>query len=285
MTVYDGPTGRTHPAAANPPIAPDSGGPAPLATVASRPDADPCEVACDAMPACVCGDLTPSDEAWLHAHTARCGYCADMLHSYERVDATLDRLQEALLPATQPPAWRPQQERRHRAGYARLDSPIGPLLVAVTDLGVCEIGFAANDSEEAFRRRLLGRGLEPVPDQAAVDRVGPQLQEYFGGQRDRFDVPLDFSGISPFTRAVLTATASVPFGQLSTYRKIAEQIGQPRATRAVGNALGRNPIPVIIPCHRIVRSDATLGGYTGGLWIKERLLSLEGACPRRAVLI
>ncbi|MEA2584044.1 MAG: methylated-DNA-[protein]-cysteine S-methyltransferase, partial [Thermomicrobiales bacterium] len=84
------------------------------------------------------------------------------------------------------------------------------------------------------------------------------------------------SGVSPFTRSVLTATAEVPYGRLSTYRDIAQQVGRPSATRAVGNALGRNPIPVIVPCHRIVRSDASLGGYTGGLEIKERLLSLEG---------
>ena len=75
---------------------------------------------------------------------------------------------------------------------------------------------------------------------------------------------------------MLTATAEVPFGQLSTYRHIAERVGQPGATRAVGNALGRNPIPVIVPCHRIIRSNATIGGYTGGLDIKQRLLTLEG---------
>jgi methylated-DNA-[protein]-cysteine S-methyltransferase len=103
------------------------------------------------------------------------------------------------------------------------------------------------------------------------------LAEYFSGKRSRFQVPLDYSGLTPFTRSVLDATAEVPFGELRTYRQIAERVGRPRATRAVGNALHRNPIPVIIPCHRIVRSDASIGGYGGGVAIKEQLLHLEGA--------
>ncbi len=114
------------------------------------------------------------------------------------------------------------------------------------------------------------------PDCAVVSNAARQLHEYFGGHRERFDLPLDFTGVSPFTRTVLEATTEVPFGRLDTYRGIASRVGKPSATRAVGNALGRNPIPVVVPCHRIVRSDASLGGYTGGLQIKQRLLALEG---------
>jgi O-6-methylguanine DNA methyltransferase len=154
--------------------------------------------------------------------------------------------------------------------------------VAVTDEGVCEIGFGVYETQDEYRRRLEARGFAPVADADAVAPLAAQLEEYFLGRRRRFDLPLDFTGVTPFTRSVLEATAAVPFGHLSTYRQIADRIGRPRATRAVGNALGRNPIPVVVPCHRVVRSDATLGGYTGGLGIKQHLLSLEGVVPKPA---
>ena len=143
-----------------------------------------------------------------------------------------------------------------------IDSPVGRLKLTARDGELVGVAFGA--------ARPAGE-----PD-AAIEMASRQLEEYFGGRRDEFDVPLDLAGISPFTQSVLAATTAVPFGHLATYRDIAEQIGAPRATRAVGNALGRNPIPVIVPCHRIVRSDATIGGYTGGLGIKKRLLALEG---------
>ncbi|MGH2559487.1 MAG: methylated-DNA--[protein]-cysteine S-methyltransferase, partial [Thermomicrobiales bacterium] len=130
--------------------------------------------------------------------------------------------------------------------------------------------------EEEFRRELEHRGWFPVPDQMAIQRVAEQLREYFEGRRNHFEIPLDFDDLTPFTRSVLTATAEVPFGQVRTYRDIAERVGKPRATRAVGNALNRNPIPVVIPCHRIVGSDGSLVGYGGGIDIKEHLLHHEG---------
>jgi O-6-methylguanine DNA methyltransferase len=198
-----------------------------------------------------------------------------MLDCYERLDEVLDRLHRVETESVLVP---PQVvfPSSRRAGYGRIDSPIGPLLIAASDAGVCEIGFGKHETESVFQHRLQERGYRPVPDWNAVAGVARQLREYFGGQRDRFEVPLDFSGVSPFARSVLTATAQVPFGSLCTYRDIAQQVGRPGATRAVGNALGRNPIPVIVPCHRVVRSDHSIGGYTGGLEIKERLLSLEG---------
>ena len=158
-----------------------------------------------------------------------------------------------------------------------MDSPIGPLMIASTDRGVCEICFGQNETESQFLHHLRTRGFRPIHNQTAISNVAAQLAEYFRGERDHFEVPFDVSGTTPFTQAVLKATAEVPFGHLTSYRGIAERIGQPSATRAVGNALGRNPIPVLIPCHRIVRSDSSLGGYTGGLQIKEKLLALEGA--------
>jgi methylated-DNA-[protein]-cysteine S-methyltransferase len=249
------------------------------------------------MPAHIVGDLTPPEDAWLLAHTGDCNYCRNVLYRYERVDEMLDRLQHHLDPLPAPPPFRPPAVPRtarprgvatvvqRYASYGTIESPIGPLRVAVSDAGVCEIGFAVNESEDEFRTRLEERGFRPKAclesdlGPEGVARVTRQLEEYFGGKRDRFDLPLDFSGVSPFTKSVLTATAAVPFGHLATYRDIATKIGAPGATRAVGNALGRNPIPVIVPCHRIVRSDHTLGGYTGGPGIKERLLDIEGVAP------
>ena len=256
--------------------------PADLIAAAAQPGVDPCDVACAAMPALVVGDLASAETDWLRDHAGGCRSCGDELGRYDRVGGALDRLHEPTTAAVPPPVALPG---RRAARYARVESPLGPLLVAASDAGVCEIEFAAErpETEAAFLGRLAGRGFAacPLPGGPAGDptlaRTAGQLDEYFAGHRDRFDLPLDLFGLSVFHRGVLAATADVPFGRLDTYRGIAGRIGQPGATRAVGNALGRNPVPVIVPCHRIVRSDHSLGGYTGGVRIKEHLLALEGA--------
>ena len=247
-----------------------------LAEFASVPDADPCDVACDAMPGLVLGELEPVDKDWVVDHTKECNYCRRMLGGYVRIDKALDAIKTSnLKQAYSVPT--PKIPSSCVASYGEMDSPIGLLMIAATDRGVCEIGFGKNESETQFLHHLRTRGFRPIHNQTAISDVAAQLAEYFRGERDHFEVPFDVSGITPFTQAVLKATAEVPFGHLTSYRGIAERIGQPSATRAVGNALGRNPIPVIIPCHRIVRSDSSLGGYTGGIQIKEKLLALEGA--------
>ena len=279
---------RTADATQQPRVGPPDEPPATdLVAAAARPGVDPCDVACAAMPAQVFGDLTPPEEGWLHGHVAGCGSCAVELDRFARTGAVLDRVHASAVALAVPPPFR----RGRPAVYARLESPVGSLLVAASDVGLCEIDFAGDGIEgtmERFRRRLIARGFDPqpVPDvcgageaaaaEATMVDVAAQLRQYFAGRRDRFDLPLDFAGVSPFTRAVLEATAEVPFGRLDTYRAIAGRVGKPAATRAVGSALGRNPIPVVVPCHRIVRTGGALGGYTGGLRIKERLLALEG---------
>jgi O-6-methylguanine DNA methyltransferase len=255
-----------------------------LDAAASRPGVDPCDVACDAMPAHVAGDLTLGDESWLHQHTATCNSCRIELHRYDRLSEALATAGQFVPPNLTPPAVK--LPRPERVWLLPILSPVGELLLAATQDGVREIEFASSHSEEAFVAKLREHGVDPVrlerieeapaDVRSVLERTATQLREYFGGHRDRFDVPLDWGRMAPFQRAVLEATAAVPFGALDTYAGIARKIGKPRATRAVGNALGRNPIPVIVPCHRIVRSDATLGGYTGGLQIKQHLLSLEG---------
>jgi methylated-DNA-[protein]-cysteine S-methyltransferase len=258
-----------------------------LDTEAARPGVDPCDVACEAMPAHVLADLAPTDEAWLREHVAGCGYCARQLDGFERLGSVLDAVCaspiDCPVPAVALPPW--PGKRAVPAWTETVDSPVGPLVLAATEDGLCEVAFARSRTPDEVRALLLERGLDPRPAGAAsppvvaetLARAADQLGEYFGGNRHLFDLPLDFRGVTPFTRSVLEATATVDFGRLETYRGIAGRIGKPGATRAVGNALGRNPLPVVVPCHRIVRSGGGIGGYTGGLWIKERLLALEGA--------
>jgi methylated-DNA-[protein]-cysteine S-methyltransferase len=264
-----------------------------LVAAASAPGVDPCDVACEAMPACLVGDLTAADIGWLTSHTESCGYCAREMGRYERVGGVLDKVcdEACCADAGAPPEV--VLPRAPAARYGRVKSPVGPLFVAVSEAGLCEIDFADHVNEAAFRRRLAARGFAPESigggelnalqacDKESIAGVARQLTEYFGGQRDRFELPLDFSGVSPFTRDVLAATAEVPFGRLETYQGIAQRVGKPGASRAVGNALGRNPIPVVVPCHRVVRSGGALGGYTGGTQIKQHLLAIEGVALAR----
>ncbi len=255
-----------------------------LEEAATRANVDPCDVACDALPARVVGDLSARDQHWLLKHTSECNYCANELRRFDVLGDALSTVGALDADALEPPPVK--LPRRDRVWYARIGSPIGDLILAATPEGLREIEFGTDVADPVFAARMRRRGAEPVRLERIEDaspavrtnleRTAAQLSEYFGGQRAGFDIPLDWGEMPPFQRAVLEATADVPFGRLDTYAGIARKIGNPGATRAVGNALGRNPIPVIVPCHRVIRSDATIGGYTGGLDKKQHLLSLEG---------
>ena len=161
--------------------------------------------------------------------------------------------------------------------WGRVDSPLGTLVAAATPAGLCMLAYSEDRVDEllaGLARRVSPRVLEAP---AALDPVRRQLDEYFAGRRRGFDVPLDWTLASGFTRLVLQATAAIPYGALRTYRDVANEAGNPRATRAAGNALGSNPLPIVVPCHRVIRTGGRLGGYTGGLHRKEFLLRLEGA--------
>jgi methylated-DNA-[protein]-cysteine S-methyltransferase len=160
--------------------------------------------------------------------------------------------------------------------YATADSPLGPLLVATTPRGLVRVAYSDGRSEvlDELARKLSPRVLEAP---ARLDEVRRELDEYFEGRRTAFDVPIDWSLAPGFTGRVLHATARIGFGQTSTYSEVAGRAGSPRAVRAAGNALGANPMPVVVPCHRVLRTGGALGGYTGGLERKEYLLRLEGA--------
>lgn len=239
-----------------------------------------CDEVMERIPALVVGDLTPQEEAAIAHHTAICEECAvevdqgralaqtlDLLAERERfahrVALALPALRERLLAALAP-----------EMAYDRVDSPVGPLYVVVSPRGLYRVNFGGSDQE--IETLAASRGVGVAHDPGKVRAYADQLREYFAGDRRAFDVPFDLSDVSRFTRRVLEATARIPFGRLATYRDIALAIGQPGATRAVGNALGRNPLPIVIPCHRVVRSGGSIGGYTGGLAIKWRLLEIEG---------
>lgn len=155
-----------------------------------------------------------------------------------------------------------------------IDSPIGTLLIAVSEAGLCEITFTPDE------QHLLDR-LDPLAhverDRTKVAKARRELEEYFTGKRTVFDLPIDWSRIKPFQRAVLQAALAIPIGTVLTYQQVAQAIGKPKASRAVGQALARNPIPIVLPCHRVLGSDGSLHGYAGGLERKRILLELEGA--------
>lgn len=165
--------------------------------------------------------------------------------------------------------------------YAVVESPLGTLLVAATPKGLVRLSYG-DEGRDAVLRDLAARVSPRVLEApASLDEVRRQLDEYFAGRRRRFDVGVDLALVRGFTRRVLRATARIPFGSVSTYRGVAGRAGSPRASRAAGNALGANPIPIVVPCHRVVHSGGGLGGYTGGLERKRFLLALEGALDRR----
>src|SRR5688500_5986677 len=188
-------------------------------------------------------------------------------------DASLD------LPSEAPEITaRADEEGLLDVAYASIDSPLGPLVVAATPNGLVRVSYSEFRGEdevlEELARRVSPRVLEAP---ARLDPVRRELDEYFEGRRQGFDVPIDWSSLAGFTREVLRATARIGFGDVSTYAGVAAEAGSPRAVRAAGNALGSNPMPVVVPCHRVLRTGGTLGGYTGGIERKEFLLRLEGA--------
>lgn len=165
--------------------------------------------------------------------------------------------------------------------YAVEPSPLGSLLVATTPRGLIRLAYGADERLDdvlgELSRRVSPRMLEAP---AALDDVRRELDEYFAGKRHDFDVPVDWQLHDGFGRRVLKATARIPYGRVLTYTEVAAKAGSPRGSRAAGNALGSNRIPIVVPCHRVVRAGGALGGYTGGVEKKEFLLELEGSLSR-----
>ena len=166
--------------------------------------------------------------------------------------------------------------------YGIADSPLGPLTVIVTPRGLVRLSYPGEgiDAQLAeLAERVSPRILE-APER--TDEVRRQLDAYFSGDRTSFDLPIDWRLVRGFAGQVLRATARIPFGRVRSYREVAAEAGSPNAYRAAGNALGSNPIPIVVPCHRVLHAGGGLGGYTGGIERKRYLLELEGVRAPRA---
>jgi methylated-DNA-[protein]-cysteine S-methyltransferase len=153
--------------------------------------------------------------------------------------------------------------------YDTVDTPYGKLLLVAGPDGLRRVAFES----EGFDEVLASMGDDAEP--GSLDDVRTQLEEYFAGKRDRFDIELDMDGIGGFRRRALEVMAAIPYGETRTYTELAEAAGNPTAVRAAGSACATNPWPVIVPCHRVLRSGGGLGGYLGGLDMKRGLLDLE----------
>ncbi|HYM64278.1 MAG TPA: methylated-DNA--[protein]-cysteine S-methyltransferase [Gaiellaceae bacterium] len=182
----------------------------------------------------------------------------------------------------------PEVDRRFRdaaaaeglvdAAYDVVDSPIGPLWIGATSRGLCRISFDADRDPDAELERLAGRfGVKVLRVPSRLDAARRQLDDYFEGRRQTFELEIDLAGVPTFQQEVLRELALVPYAETATYGGLAQRIGRPRAARAVGGALNRNPVPIVLPCHRIVGATGSLVGYAGGLDRKRALLDLEGA--------
>jgi len=161
--------------------------------------------------------------------------------------------------------------------YREVATPVGSLLLAATEEGLVRVAYESQDHDRvlATLAELISPRVLRAP--ARLDPVARQLEEYFGGQRHRFDVPLDFRLAHGFRRSVLAHLPDIGYGHTESYAQVAAATGSPRAVRAVGTACALNPLPVVVPCHRVIRSDGSLGQYAGGAAAKEILLELEGA--------
>jgi methylated-DNA-[protein]-cysteine S-methyltransferase len=161
--------------------------------------------------------------------------------------------------------------------YRMVDSPVGRLLLATTPAGLARVAYATGGSDRILAD-LAGR-ISPrvLLAPGRLDDAARQLDEYFAGRRQRFTLSLDFQLSAGFRRLVLAQLMKVPYGTTASYGAVATATGRPKAVRAVGTACATNPLPVVVPCHRIVRSDGTVGAYVGGVEAKEALLSLEAA--------
>lgn len=161
------------------------------------------------------------------------------------------------------------------AGFDLVESPVGPLFVAATDRGLVRIAFDPVPGD-LVERLAAAVGPRVLRAPRRVDPVRRELDEYFEGRRHGFDLSVDLRGLTPFSERVLGELALVPFGETATYAQLAARAGNPKAARAVGTIMNRNPVPIVLPCHRVVGADGSLVGYGGGLERKETLLRLEG---------
>ena len=161
--------------------------------------------------------------------------------------------------------------------YRTLDTPVGILLLAATERGLVRIAFGCEDHDAVLQE--LSDRISPrvLHDPQRLDAVARELEEYFAGERRAFDLAIDWQLATGFRAAVLRQLPEIPYGDTASYATVAQRAGNPKAVRAVGSACATNPLPLVVPCHRVVRSDGAMGGYLGGIDAKRALLALEAA--------
>lgn len=191
---------------------------------------------------------------------------ADLLPSVGPAD--LDRLHDRLVAAA-------AADGSLDVAYRTIDSPLGPLLLAATDQGLVRVAYEREDHDRVLETLALKVSPRILRAPGRLDEPARQLDDYFAGARHAFDLPVDLRLTTGFRRQVLDHLATIDYGRTETYTAVAAATGHPRAVRAVGSACATNPVPVVVPCHRVLRSDGTLGGYIGGLGAKRTLLELE----------
>jgi methylated-DNA-[protein]-cysteine S-methyltransferase len=206
------------------------------------------------------------------AHTID-NFEATLARALSRRDPGSEQAARAALALTE----RAATEGRADITYATIDSPLGPLLLASSRRGLVRVAYPECNADDVLV--ALARQVSPriVEARGSLDPVRRELDEYFCGQRHQFGLALDWALAGSYARRVLTATAAIPYGGVSSYRAIATLAGSPNGYRAAGNALGQNPLPIVVPCHRVLQVGGGLGGYAGGVERKRWLLSLEGA--------
>jgi len=161
--------------------------------------------------------------------------------------------------------------------YRTVDSPLGALLVATTPVGLVRLAFEGEDHATVLAAIADDVSPRVLQADARLDDLARQLDEYFAGRRRGFDVPVDLRLARGFRRAVLEHLRDIPYGRIESYASVARAAGSPNAVRAAGSACAMNPVPLVVPCHRVVRSDGSIGHYRGGAEAKRRLLALEAA--------
>ena len=174
-------------------------------------------------------------------------------------------------------ARRADQEGLLDLAYRVIDSPIGPLLLAASPAGLVRVAFAREDHDAVLASLAVLVSPRILRSNRRTDDVARQLDEYFAGRRHQFQVPLDLQLVRGFRRAVISHLRDIAYGSTATYAAVAQAAGNPAAVRAVGSACSHNPVPVVVPCHRVVRSDGTIGQYLGGTEVKAALLAMESA--------
>ncbi|MBI3109237.1 MAG: methylated-DNA--[protein]-cysteine S-methyltransferase [Candidatus Rokubacteria bacterium] len=228
------------------------------------------------------GEAAAKAASRVHAHVALCAPCRGELARYRAVEAMVGELRQAPSPAGDVTLARAELEsrladlRRRLIVFGVFSSPLGPILLARSELGVSMVTYLGRAS--AASRLAALSGVEAVEDARETEPLHRDLMDYLEGRRTRLDWPLDLRlARSEFQRRVLQVTAALPYGAVASYGGIARQIGAPTATRAVAQALRWNPVPIAIPCHRVIGSSGDLTGYAGNkVALKERLLALEG---------